>query len=234
MACKSCCAVDSDREDNIKEQQSSMADGILAEVVEYKRNPKIFNEQVEEEALRLFEKWKVADKVVENGAFAADDVDPGKFVGAWEEERGNTGVHTIDGATLTWSDGSTANMAFRGSGVKMIYNGKEMNARLDESAERLRWSDGDIWNRAGFKGVWKDGSSGATHVITDSTLTTVSSASQQTTEHLEVKGPTCFSLTLGGSVGGVVHQATLDSSGMTLTWTDGDVWTRARSIRRYR
>merc|ERR1712228_897457 len=90
-----------------------------------------------------------------------------------EESASEKGVHIITNNTLTWSNANTCNLVFSSGSMKMLYVGKEMIAHLDGTGDKMQWSDGDVWIRAGLDGLWKESSSGIVHTISGSTLSTV-------------------------------------------------------------
>jgi len=250
LACNPCCA---DKTENLQEDTGGeIGDGLestkwsvsgLVEVVESDvRRPNLKDEQgspeskrVSAEARRLFEKWKAEEtgrrNGTDNGEKAAIDGDgfnpAGKFSGAWEETGQDKGVHTIHGTKLIWSNGRTSHLAFNGEEMKMIYNGSEIEAHLDASGRKVHWGDGDVWRRAGLDGFWKEGTSGNVHTISGETLSISMKSGTVQKEKLVILSPTSFSMTLNN----VKHIATLDEVSMALTWSDGDVWIRARGRR---
>merc|ERR1719316_2049205 len=106
--------------------------------------------------------------------------------------------------------------------MKLIHAGKETTARLDETGRRIQWSDGDVWKRAGLNGTWKETSSGIIHTLSGDSLSTAMKGGTEKRESVELLSPLSFSVTLGD----LTYTATLDDLGMSLNWSDGDIWVR--------
>jgi len=138
---------------------------------------------------------------------------PTDFVGAWEDA--NTGsVYSITETTLKWSSTVSSNIVINGGSLEC----DGATATMDETKTKLTWDDGDVWSRTQdpteYCGGWED-SGKAVYVISGTTLKWSSTSSSK----IRYSGG---QLQLEDSA----MTASLDASKNTLTWSDGDVWTR--------
>jgi len=145
------------------------------------------------------------------------------FTGAWQDSSEKKHVHVITDTALKWSNNTITNLSFSGAQLTLIYNGSELTARINENGAQLQWSDGDLWNRAGFEGFWNRANFNGSCAIAGSTLTAVMMSQKSRTVSLLIVSPTSFSIELNK----ITYTATLDAVAMVLNWSDGDVWTRA-------
>ena len=108
----------------------------------------------------------------------------------------------------------------------MSIEGTALVGALDEAKAQLKWSDGDVWNRAGVDGCWKkciDGPTRKRFQIEGDTITTTTNNGSELKRRRWVSPLERCSST---SVKLESTLATLDDRALSLKWSDGDVWTR--------
>merc|ERR1719183_821849 len=162
---------------------------------------------------------------------AKNIVIPG-FDGTWvDTASGYQHYHIIEQDKLTWADRTLTMLTIEPQQVKefsMEYNGKMISASLDLTGNKLEWSDGDTWKRAGLDGMWKEGLTGLITVIEGSFMRrTQGTKLDSKLEPLTPLDEFSFELVIDGQT----HKATLDQSGQMLRWNDGDTWKRLSSLK---
>jgi len=159
------------------------------------------------------------------------ELQPPDFTGAWQDSKNKspfpTVVFILRGSVVMWSsdEGHQSDLAFSDGQVKMLDSGLVGSLDANDSAI-LRWSDGDTWNRAGFDGYWQSKlTSSNTFQIDAAKLTTYdkSCGSSWSNSGLVPQSPTLIKIVLDGQE---PVTGNLDQFGLTLTWSDGDVWAR--------
>jgi len=134
--------------------------------------------------------------------------------------------HCVQGAQLQWSDGTESTLTLSGwGGVAIVFRGVHVQGTLERSGDRIVWSDGDVWLRAGVDGHWQESAKGGqpskTSQIAGSTML------HSSEKHLPLIRDGRCSLSM--SIDGRQLQAHMDDIGRQLLWSDGDVWTRIQA-----
>jgi len=151
------------------------------------------------------------DVVIGSGAAASGS---SKFNGLWRDK---DYAHMIKGAALVWGDDTVTGLQIDDldTSVSMLFNKSTLTGSLN--GNRLEWSDGDNWTRITLDGVWDD--YGHCHQIQSEQLFW----SNGTSTTLLLSGWSGVSMVFNSA-----HvRGTLDLTGDTILWSDGDVWQRA-------
>lgn len=218
MACGSCCCTE--HEVKVDNAVGKDVPGVKVNIY---TDENVKTEEIEDaEELSAFPPFTVERKF--DGEKGSHKVLP--LDGTWiDSSSGLSHFHFIDGVILRWADNSTTQlrrvppMADR---FEMDYRGQPCGATLSADGKKLEWTDGDVWNRAGLDGCWKEGMSLLVHVIEGSTIRTRNSKLESKPQKLFLISSVAFELEIESKR----HKATLDISGQKLVWDDGDVWRR--------
>jgi hypothetical protein len=146
---------------------------------------------------------------------------PKVFTGAWADKSG-TNFYVITDNALRWSAENSSKITI--SGGQMEVDGA--TATLEGGGKLLKFSDGDIWTRATFDGYWGKVGFLGSWMIETTTLTTKMQAGQTWSNALERPSPLAIGLTITGE-SETRLTGSLDPTGMLLSWSDGDIWSRA-------
>jgi len=144
------------------------------------------------------------------------------FQGAWEDSRNSStkNVYVVQEEALVLLNTKVSDLKY--SGGKMHIVGTTLSAGLDESQAKLQWSDGDTWSRAGLDGSWRKAGFDGLLSISGELLTTLTPNGEKMTNPLAVIDPKTVVILISNAT----ITGTMDSSSMTVNWTDGDQWTR--------
>lgn len=157
-----------------------------------------------------------ADDDVVMGSRAAAASGSSHFNGLWRDKEY---AHMIKGTVLVWGDDTVTNLQIDelGGMVSMVFNKNNVQGSLNAARDVLQWSDGDKWTRVTLDGVWDD--YGHFHTIVGDKLCW----SNGTDNPLTLSGWSGVAMVFNGA-----HvRGTLDLSGDTILWSDGDFWQRA-------
>jgi len=149
-------------------------------------------------------------------------VDPSFFEGAWEDSQdiAAKNVYVVQGTALILLNTKVSDLSF--SEGQLHISGTTLSASLDATRTKLLWNDGDSWSRAGMDGSWKKVGFDGLLNISGGTLTSLMPSGEKLTNPVAVLDAKRLVIMINGAA----VTGTMDNASMSMSWSDGDQWTR--------